>query len=161
MRYARHQKILELINTHELDTQERLAEKLRDLLRRESKRNRLGVSLTYLKHLSGNPEDARLRRILKTAPWAREQYGLFLFVDAELYGQNAQAPQAELPPVDEKDDQDQDRDRDDRDNDSCQHGVLLYSPPKRLLRRAYSAMAALMSFSPKSGQSVSVKTSSL
>ena len=29
MRYARHQKILELINTHEIDTQERLAEKLR------------------------------------------------------------------------------------------------------------------------------------
>ena len=30
MRYARHQKILELINTHEIDTQERLAEKLRN-----------------------------------------------------------------------------------------------------------------------------------
>ena len=29
MRYARHQKILELINSHEIDTQERLAEKLR------------------------------------------------------------------------------------------------------------------------------------
>ena len=28
MRYARHQKILELINAHEIDTQERLAEKL-------------------------------------------------------------------------------------------------------------------------------------
>ena len=30
MRYARHQKILELINSHEIDTQERLAEKLRN-----------------------------------------------------------------------------------------------------------------------------------
>ena len=30
MRYARHQKILELINAHEIDTQERLAEKLRE-----------------------------------------------------------------------------------------------------------------------------------
>lgn len=29
MRYARHQKILELINSHEIDTQERLADKLR------------------------------------------------------------------------------------------------------------------------------------
>ncbi len=30
MRYARHQKILELINAHEIDTQERLVEKLRE-----------------------------------------------------------------------------------------------------------------------------------
>ena len=30
MRYARHQKILEIINAHEIDTQERLAEKLRE-----------------------------------------------------------------------------------------------------------------------------------
>ena len=30
MRYARHQKILELINSQEIDTQERLAEKLRN-----------------------------------------------------------------------------------------------------------------------------------
>lgn len=30
MRYARHQKILELINAYEIDTQERLVEKLRE-----------------------------------------------------------------------------------------------------------------------------------
>ena len=30
MRYARHQKILELINAHEIDTQDRLVEKLRE-----------------------------------------------------------------------------------------------------------------------------------
>ena len=57
-------------------------ERLKELLRRESARNRLGVSLTYLKHLCGNPNDARLRRILKTAPWSAEQYGLYRFREA-------------------------------------------------------------------------------
>ena len=71
-----------------------LTERLKEILRRESARNRLGVSLTYLKHLSGNPEDARLRRILKTAPWSAEQYGLYRFREA---GSEA-AGKPEVPP---------------------------------------------------------------
>lgn len=58
-----------------------LAEHVRFVLKKETARNRLGVSLLYLKHLSGNPDEHILERILTEAEWAKKQFGLYLYAE--------------------------------------------------------------------------------
>ena len=60
-----------------------LAQRLKRVLERETARNRIGVSVLYLKRLCGNPEDGEIRRILSGAPWASERYGYYRYVRPE------------------------------------------------------------------------------
>ena len=70
-----------------------LSGKLRRILKKESERNRIGVSLTFLKRLCGNPKDEELLRILTDAPWAEKQYGMYRYTEA---GDSEEPP---APPV--------------------------------------------------------------
>lgn len=60
---------------------DRLTETVRRILKKESARNRIGVSATYLKHLTGNPPDDELAAILNSASWAVRQYGFYRFCE--------------------------------------------------------------------------------
>ncbi len=65
------------------DADRTLEEQVRGVLKKESEHNRIGVSLTYLKRLCGNPPDETLLRILTDAPWVTKQYGLFRYGESE------------------------------------------------------------------------------
>lgn len=65
------------------DENDPLRETVRNILKKESERNRIGVSATYLKRLTGNPPDSELNRILSDAPWAVRQYGFYRYADEE------------------------------------------------------------------------------
>ena len=60
-----------------------LSETVRRILKKESERNRIGVSATYLKRLTGNPPDEELTALLNSAPWAVRQYGFYRYAEAE------------------------------------------------------------------------------
>ena len=55
-------------------------ERVRLVSKRETARNRFGVSLLWMKHLCGNPDETVLERILNEAEWAGKQYGMYVYV---------------------------------------------------------------------------------
>ena len=52
-------------------------------LERETRRNRVGVSVAYLRHLCGNPDPASLGALLDTAPWAAKQFGFYRYIEEQ------------------------------------------------------------------------------
>ncbi len=80
-------------------------ERVRLVLKRETARNRFGVSLLWIKHLCGNPDETVLERILTEAEWAGKRYGMYVYVGTESNADTESEPfaqaEAEEQPVSE------------------------------------------------------------